>query len=408
MNRMLKMALLAALLGGTTAASASDSLVVNFHENCQGGKGKENLGAIGAVLGKIAIGGTVDWVAEMVRAQAEKKVVEIGQGKGYTEFFRISEEGDIWRSKLCMSVLRLGRQPSEAGPDADKVVKRVREVLRIDDQKVLAAPDFYADFDIVAVPGRADMFALRAHSLYLGRSSLSAWGSQPRSVILSVAFSLPASPDNVFGSAIFEFADARVGQFWSREQDPLFQASSGLLMAPAFTPDEEVQVRLANAVAAQLQAPETAGTEGDAMVEKVALQTAEPMKTIRAQSIGLINAVVKVDETREASSFWKAISGAFESNKEDLKTTSFAQLIPAERRKVAVESDNASDDLRSDFLSAKLAVDEQAATFNALGDDASDIEKIKARAALAKAQINANKAARKAGITPLPYPELAY
>ncbi|MBW3499902.1 hypothetical protein [Janthinobacterium sp. NKUCC08_JDC] len=458
----------------TSPAVASDSLVVTFHEACEGAKSPESLAGIATVLGKMAVGGVIDWVGAMAKAQGEDKSFEIGFGTGGGEFYKIMMDGQVRRSPLCLSVVLPGRGKTQANtPDAAQVMRRMHEVLEIADDQ-LTVPDFYADFDIISIPGRQDMFALKMTSLYLGRSNISSWSNQQRSLALSIRFSLPSAPDKPFASALFRFADIDIGKFFSREKNPLFRSTSGLMLGPTFSQAEEIDLAAAKSMVAARTAYEEEAKKRAALAETAdakpepefspalfkavseycagfssggAAQPADmcpPSSYVSAshraylrerflnaklmsveqeelpsfeseKRIGLVNATVKVDETRTGSAFWAAIASAYDSQNADLKKAVAAHFIPSERRSIEaaaadakIKTDNADDDLYIAYVEAQLAVEEAAAGVSTLGTQASAIDLARARAELIKAKITANKAARSASVLPLPYPELVH
>lgn len=462
----------------TSSALASDSLVVTFHETCQGVKPPESLAGIATVLGKIAVGGVIDWVGAMAKTQGEDKTVEIGLGTGMGEFYKIKEDGNVRRSPQCLSIVLPGRGEKQVSRfESDQVVQRMHEVLEIPTEQ-LAAPDFYADFEIISVPGHQDMFALKVYSLYLGRSNISSWNNQQRSLALSIGFNLPSAPDKPFASALFRFADIDIGKFFSRDKNPLFRSSSGLMLGPILLPGEESDVAAAQALVAMRTSYEQDEGKRAALAEGTGFKVEQPINPalLKAMSqycasfasgtkvpqvsaptdvcppdnyinashraylkqqflnaklmstepvekpllkaekkIGLFNATVKVDETRAGSAFWAAIASAYDSQKADLKQAAAARFIPSERRNAEtvaanakIKADNADDDLYIAYIDAQLGVEEAEADKAALGGQATVIDKTRASAVLLKAKIGANKAARSASVSPLPYPELEH
>lgn len=462
----------------TSPAVASDSLVVTFHEACKGSTPPESLASIATALGKIAVGGVIDWVGAMAKAQGEDKSVEIGFGTGGGEFYKIMQDGQIMRSPLCLSIVLPGRGKMQTStPDAAQVMLRMHEVLQIPNEQ-LTVPDFYADFEITSRPGRQDMFALKITSLYLGRSNISSWSNQQRSLALSIGFSLPSAPDKPFASALFRFSNLDIGKYFSSAKNPLFRSTSGLMLGPTFSQTEEVDLAAAKSLVAARIAyqeeaekratlAETANAKPEPEISPalftalsqycagfssgrgaqlasgladmcppssyvsashraylreqflnaklMSVEQEEPPSFDLEKRIGLVNATVKVDETRTGSAFWAAIASAYDSQNADLKKAVAARFIPSERRSVEtaaadakIKADNADDDLYIAYVDAQLAVEEATAGVSTLGSQATAIDLARARAELIKAKITANKAARSASVLPLPYPELEH
>lgn len=399
----------------TADGVAGESLVVAFQDGCPGADRPESLGAVGAVLGKIVIGGVIDWVGAMAKAQGEDKMVEVGNGTGSTEFYKIGTEGDIQRSRSCLSIIRPARhdEPPNNSPDAAKALAAARIALRLAPEKALVAPDFYAEFEIFSLPGRQDMFALEARTLYLGRSEISSWGQQRRSVALSFNFNLPSSPDKPFASTLFRFADVPVGKLITREDDGLFSSTSGLMPAPPLTAAEEADVGAAKATAIALAAFRAETLRLTALIESAVTEPVVKAEVLNALSlycasvlptesvqpgnsaandgcppenyvkairqaylkqrvvdakliaagqgeipssdeklIGLMNVTAHVDETRNGSAFWAAIGRAYDNQKADLTQVVTKQLIPSERRKaeaVAVDEKIQADNASDDL-----------------------------------------------------------
>jgi hypothetical protein len=376
------------------ADQAAESLLVGFHSECPGGAvsdGPEGLEGIALALGKVAMGGVVDWVGAMASAQGEDKESGIGEGVGHGQFYRINENGTIGRNFGCIWMLRPARPDagSDDSADAAKVLARLRNMLGDSYGPITDAPDFYAEFDIDTLPHRKDVFALRVLSVYLGRSGISSWSSRERGLTTGVSLYYPNDPKQPFASTAFNFSDLPVGKFVTRENNGLFRMSSGWMSVPSLENGDKTYVNEAGALLAW---PKTHPPE-------------EQPTRLAVKAIGLVNVKASVKETQRGSTFWRAVGSAYNSQKSDLKTALGNQLIPSERREQAILSANAADDLYVKYVGAKLEVDEAQAKLSGLDPKASDIEKNRVQTAVIKAQIAANQAARSAGIT-LPYPSV--
>jgi hypothetical protein len=414
MKAPIQTALLVSLLFALPCrAEQPDILVVTFHPQCPGGGGPESLGGIVGALGKVAIGGVIDWVGTLAKAQGEDKSEGVGKGIGYNTFFEIDGKGQITRTVGCLSILRPGRGSEPPAPDSDaaRVLARMTGLLKAEAKNVTAAPDFYADFEIVSFDGHQDVFALRILNLYLGHTNISGWSKRERGIDIAISFSVPGSPQQPFASAMFSFSDLEPGKLRSRDNDSLFRSTSGLLPAPPFQQDEQIWVDqakdrnkeiLAYNAAEKLRFQHTAYTE----------KSPRPL-ALDTKKLGLINATVTVTENRAGSQFWAAIASAFQSKKDELNTAAVTTLIPEERRAAQLEQEstsitkrNLADSAYSDYLAAKLDAEDKGVALAQLKDNVSFQEKSKATTALLQAQIAANIAARTARIVPLPFPEV--
>lgn len=377
-----------------TAAQAADNLTVSFHKSCPGGQAPESV-PIAAILGKLAIGVAADWVGAMIKAQGTEQTATLGAGTSEGAFYLTRSDGRISRNYGCISLI--GWDPASPSaqntPDEAKAIARIAEVMA---PKANQVPSFYADFEIVSLPGRQDLFALRTLTLYLGKSGISGWTNHKRSVTVALSFNKPGDADKLFASTKFQFPDLPIGKFISREDEPLFRLSSGWLQSPTYSDAEKDTANAATNLAATILANQQAvarerdlakvvGTPPPAVAptvlaalraycgsfkpaEKgkkavpnapadlcppevfaeriqqarlkerfdeaklVAVDHPVPVHLLDEQQTGLISVTAAVSETRDASKFWAAMSSAYDSQKADLTQAVARKLIPSERR----------------------------------------------------------------------------
>lgn len=416
----MKMYTLAALLSlalcGATcrAETGQESLVVSFHAACPGAEKPEGLGTVFGALGKVIVGGVVDWVGVMATAQGEDKRAIVGAGFGNDRFFSLDAQGAVKRTLGCLSVLRPGRgkEQPDAGADAALVNERVRSLFNVPADRVTAPPDFYASFEIISVPAYPEVFALRIVDLYQGRSAISGWGSRERGLALAINFFAQGQPDKPFASTIFSFADVDLGKLRSREQEYMFRSSSGWLAAPPRTDAEKVLLADAEERARELLAYREA--EKRQFKDTAYTAGSVPPAPVLPRSFGYVTAAVTVTETRAGSPLWASIGKALSDRKTELNKAITETVIPSERRAAAAAEEEADETNRNQmdtasiaYVEAQLAVVRKREALKALASNASDVDKEEANTALIVAQLNANIAARKAKVVPLPYPDLS-
>jgi hypothetical protein len=468
-NCMLRFLIIAGAALAAGQVHAAGNLSLALLQKCEGSK--PETAAVGAILGKVVVGTVVDWAGAMIKAQAEVRHESLGTSSTEGRFFTLGSDGSVKRSYGCLRLISWS-QTAEGPRTANALAALAHVNLYPADQALKRVPDFAAEFQITGPQDVSGVFALRPSFVYFGRSNISAWTNNKRSLALTFTFKDPSDASKAFASANFRFEQIPTDTLITRAANPLlYEQSSGWMSAPPFSPAETEAVesaalRLASGLAnkesrrmgkelkLELAAPlplveplvlaalgdycralpgEAGGKQAELQCKpgqfesqvKVAMLKSRlararaaymepplPLQELQPAEAGLMTVEAMVTETRDPSAFWGAVSGAFDANKDDLAIAVRQKLISSERRaadqaarEAAIGAANARDEARSAFEDAKLVVVEKEELLKQLSDKSSPLEVASAHAALVKARLKANSAARSSGQA-LPYPGL--